>query len=69
MNQKTVMGLLHGLFYLDVALAVSFISMPSAPLPRYFYPIEPPVIIYPSPYETDCWVGSESHCWLNSFEM
>lgn len=63
------MGLLHGMLYLNIALATSLIQLPATPLPRFLYPMEPPTIIYPSPYEEDCWVGSDSSCWLEMIEM
>ena len=63
MNQKTVIGILVSLLYINISFATNLIQLPTQQLPDFLYPIEPPIIILPSPFEQDCWVGSDNYCW------
>jgi hypothetical protein len=61
MNYRTaVMALFIGMYIDACFFTVAYIHIPSKPLPYYFYPIEP-IIIIPNPFESDCYRFDQ--CW------
>jgi hypothetical protein len=58
------------LWYCNVCLLViTRIDIPDGPLPSYCYPIFPPTIVHPSPFEDDCWGIENDDCWLQLVEI
>jgi len=67
MSLMAVRVLLSAL-YLETCLAVFSLPIESKPLPAYFYPIEPAIIV-PSIYEHDCWGVEDNYCQYWEYDI